>query len=177
MLNDPTLPGLTDATALDELQLLDTPTHLKSEELFNYWSTKLNGKTMPSRRDIDPIEIPTLLPDILLIDVDRTDKLRFKIRLAGTGVVHFIGKEPTGKYFEELSAILPEGVGATLFDRWTRICAHVCEHHKPTFVSIRHADPARNHHIAHAAALPLTNEGTDVDQIFAVITTELVDVT
>lgn len=174
MLNQSTHPVLADATDLDKLQILDAPTHPKPDALFNYWSTKLNGKTMPSRQDIDPIDIPALLPDILLIDVDRTDKLRFNIRLAGTGVVHFIGTEPTGKYFEELAALLPEDTGPILFDRWTQICTHVCEHRKPVFCNIRHADPARNYHIAHAAALPLTTDGMAVNQIFALITTEVI---
>ena len=38
-------------------------------QLHDYWRTKLNGRQMPVRADIDPIDIPKLLPYVALIKV------------------------------------------------------------------------------------------------------------
>jgi hypothetical protein len=53
------------------------PTVLKKSELsaprlrqaFAYWRGKLAGRAMPARRDIDPVDVPTLLSYVMLADV------------------------------------------------------------------------------------------------------------
>ena len=44
-------------------------------KLMEYWRSVLRGRTMPARRDIDPVDLNRLLPSIFLIDV-HTDPLR-----------------------------------------------------------------------------------------------------
>jgi hypothetical protein len=55
---------------------------------------------LPSRRDIDPVEMgPELLPHLVLTDLfDRGTRVRF--RLVGTIVVKRLGFDPTGRYLE-----------------------------------------------------------------------------
>ena len=51
---------------------IDTEFEYKSEnlkKLWVYWRSKLNGREMPSRGDLDPVEIPELLPYVALIEV------------------------------------------------------------------------------------------------------------
>lgn len=55
---------------------------------------------MPSRADIDPVEIPKFLPNILLVDVLH-DPLRFRYRLVGTDIVEKRGFDPTGQMVGE----------------------------------------------------------------------------
>lgn len=55
---------------------------------------------MPSRADIQPSEIPHLLADIVLIDVEY-DPLRFKARLVGTNTVSAMGTDLTGQYVDQ----------------------------------------------------------------------------
>ena len=69
--------------------------------LFRYWDERRGGRSMPSRRDIDPLDIPKLLPHILLIDVSY-DPLVFRFRLAGTEITGLFGEEITGKTTEEI---------------------------------------------------------------------------
>jgi len=38
---------------------------------YRYWDAKRAGKSMPSRADIDPIEMPALLPHVVLLEVLR----------------------------------------------------------------------------------------------------------
>ena len=70
-------------------------------ELHRYWSSKLAGRSMPSRADIDPTEIPALLPHVLLADVEH-DPFRVRFRLIGTHIVNSVGRDATGRYFEEV---------------------------------------------------------------------------
>ncbi len=68
--------------------------------LHDYWQSKLNGRIMPSRADINPAEMKTFLPHIVLFDVGAGQRLR--IRLAGTRAVEAYGSEITGRYLDEL---------------------------------------------------------------------------
>lgn len=64
--------------------------------VYNYWNGKRKGRRMPSRSDIDPVEIPTLLANIILVDV-LEDLRRFFYRLVGTDIVDKRGFDPTGE--------------------------------------------------------------------------------
>ena len=61
-----------------------------------YWEGKRNGRSMPRRSDIDPVELVALLPNIMLVDVVDDDR-RYVYRLVGTGEVQLRGHDPTGK--------------------------------------------------------------------------------
>ncbi len=52
------------------------------------------GRTLPSRWDIDPIEIPRLLPHIMLVDVMGPSLYRY--RLVGTEIATTMGVNATG---------------------------------------------------------------------------------
>jgi hypothetical protein len=68
-------------------------------EIYAYWLAKKGERRMPSRRDLDPTEIPRLLRNLMLIDVSR-DPFRFGYRLIGTNVVDATGENRTGKDFD-----------------------------------------------------------------------------
>lgn len=71
-------------------------------QLLEYWRRKKAMRHYPARADIDPIDIPRLLPHILLVDVTYQPALRFHFRLVGTAVVELYGAEFTGRYLEEI---------------------------------------------------------------------------
>jgi hypothetical protein len=66
----------------------------KLERLLAYWRFKRGARKMPARADIDPAEIPDLLPLISLFEIENG---RFRIRLAGHKIVEAYGLEPRGK--------------------------------------------------------------------------------
>ncbi|MBG06491.1 MAG: hypothetical protein CMM59_20710 [Rhodospirillaceae bacterium] len=37
--------------------------------IYEYWDSKRQGRRMPSRADIDPVEIPEYLSNVILVDV------------------------------------------------------------------------------------------------------------
>ncbi|MDW3205879.1 MAG: PAS domain-containing protein [Alphaproteobacteria bacterium] len=65
------------------------------QEAFAYWNQKRGNRTMPRREDIDPIDIPSVIPHIILIDVDH-DPLDFRFRLIGTYVDRHVSGSYTG---------------------------------------------------------------------------------
>lgn len=69
--------------------------HERVRAIYRYWDGKRVGRRMPRRSDLDPLEIPKLLPDICLVDVV-PDARRYVYRLIGTNEVAMRGRDPTG---------------------------------------------------------------------------------
>ena len=63
----------------------------------DYWRSKCGVERLPSRRDIDPVEIPRLLPHILLSEIWQEPFL-VRYRLTGTALVEIYGFDYTGSY-------------------------------------------------------------------------------
>ena len=72
----------------------------EQRQLFDYWRSKCGARRMASRADVRPAEIKRLLPYITLIDL--VDESRFRVRLAGTQLREFFGREITGAYLDDL---------------------------------------------------------------------------
>ena len=69
---------------------------------FRYWDGRRRGRPMPARSDLDPIiDIPTLVPHIILFDVRRAP-LDFRFRLLGSVVRQNFSRDYTGHWFSEI---------------------------------------------------------------------------
>ncbi|HLJ19066.1 MAG TPA: PAS domain-containing protein [Stellaceae bacterium] len=77
------------------------PTTPVARQLLAYWQSKLNGRKAPRREDILPEELGSLLPWVILVELVGTPA-RFRVRLAGTGVVREYGIEMTGKFLDDI---------------------------------------------------------------------------
>jgi hypothetical protein len=77
-------------------------THPKLQRLYEYWDGKRAGRTMPSRADIDPLDITFAIGNVILIDVIPGEPLGFRIRLHGTTLSERVHYELTGKMLEEM---------------------------------------------------------------------------
>ena len=62
-------------------------------DLYRYWLAKRGGRPMPPRSDINPTEIPALLPYLGIIE-KADGELRY--RLMGTSMVEQLGFDATG---------------------------------------------------------------------------------
>lgn len=85
----------------DGTLLADRPPVLA--ELYDYWQSRRRGQRFPARADIDPIDIPSLLEYLLLVDVLR-DPLDFRYRLVGGHIVHHAGRNVQGLTVRDLMA-------------------------------------------------------------------------
>lgn len=72
-------------------------------QMLAYWQGKCAGRAMPARADINPAEIKTLLPDLILVDVvyKADAKPDFVYRLVGTRETEIRGANPTGRRVAE----------------------------------------------------------------------------
>ncbi len=73
---------------------------------FEYWQaiTEAAGKApgLPARADMDPIDIPTVIPWMFLVDVLREGgELDFRFRLIGTRNAELVRQDATGKRLGE----------------------------------------------------------------------------
>lgn len=91
--------------AIDFLEPLEEkilyPLH---ESAYAYWrSLRTRAQHLPARSQINPADIPRLLPWINLIEVHReAGDLRYRHRLVGTGIVDVRERDGTGQWFEDL---------------------------------------------------------------------------
>lgn len=74
-------------------------------ELYRYWDARRRGREMPARADIDPADIPRLLPILLLVDVEPGGVLRY--RLIGTEFVTVADRDVTERSFAEVFPLGP----------------------------------------------------------------------
>lgn len=70
------------------------------EPLLTYWTAKRGHRTLPSRADIDPVDIPELLQHIGLIDVEAPTR-RYRYRLVGSYMQTMFGENYQGRYLDE----------------------------------------------------------------------------
>ena len=81
-------------------------THPKLRRLYEYWLEKRGDRKMPSRADIDPLDITFVIGNVILVDVidgePGGEPPRFRIRLHGTNLSQRVGYELTGKMLDEL---------------------------------------------------------------------------
>ena len=132
--------------------------HEAHRELFHYWDSKRQGDRLPSRTDIDPIDIPHLLSCLALIEVfSDVDPVDFRYRLAGTEIVKAAGREPSGKTFRELySGDHLEGAIQTYNDIRERAAPHISRR-------IFRNDACRRCLNYDRMILPLASKGQTVD--------------
>jgi hypothetical protein len=76
--------------------------HAPLQQLLEYWHSKREKRPMPSRDDIDPLELRFALGNVLLAEVLRGDSLRFRYRLWGSRLTLDYGTEMTGRHVDEL---------------------------------------------------------------------------
>jgi hypothetical protein len=126
-------------------------------ELFDYWQRSAGQRPMPARSDLDPFEVPRLLPNIGLIDIGAgVDDASF--RLAGTRLYEIYGREITGRRVGDVFA----GDAAQY---WRRIHARVVDKGLPLHGVVRGPAPGRDHIILFWLRLPLSADGRQVDRI------------
>ncbi len=77
-------------------------------QFYVYWRSKCREGAIPRRADIDPVEIPKLVPNLLIADIEYKP-FRVKYRLVGTNVVEATGFEFTGRYLDEIVLADDEG--------------------------------------------------------------------
>lgn len=123
--------------------------------LIDYWQGKHRDGKLPGRSAIDPHELKPVLPQLLLIDVER-EPLDFRYRLAGTSTYDIFGFDLTGKRVRDIP---PPNWGETV---WRSLAAMV-ESGKPQYVRLDFTTAEGNVRSYRVLRLPLAEDGVTVD--------------
>lgn len=75
----------------------------KQRELYAYWLKIKGNRLMPSRADMDPMDIPHLLSSIWMADVVAGDEIKLKVRLFGTDLVNAFNLDGTSQILDNVS--------------------------------------------------------------------------
>lgn len=130
------------------------------KEAFAYWQGKLAGRSMPSRRDIDPVEMPRLLPHLMLLDV-LSSPLDFRHRLIGTELRAMFARDYTGLRFSELPG---KGRGSIVWGN----CEKVVLSKAPLAGNPPYVGPEPKVLRCENLLLPLSEDGSEVGMILLV---------
>ncbi len=142
------------------IEYLDDPLH---RQMYAYWQQKRGARRMPSRAQIDPTEIPRLLPNLLISEyVAESDTGRWRYRLAGTAVAVAFGRNPTGRFVDELT----KGEYRAFIER---IHMLVRDERRALFCASEYTGARDLRMSAKRLLLPLTTDGERVDQIISLL--------
>lgn len=121
----------------------------EQRQLYDYWLSCASGKAMPSRADINPAQIPRLLPFISLVDIEE-DISYSKVRLAGTRLRDVYDREITGLRIAELDL-------GSKRDYWMAAYRHTALDGKPTQGIVRGPRVNKEHLVQYWIKLPLAS--------------------
>ena len=123
----------------------------EQRQLYDYWLGCTSGQDLPTRTDINPGQIPRLLPYITLIDLCE-DIGGSKVRLAGTRLRDVYDREITGLSLDELDY-------GSKRDYWMAAYRHTATEGKPTQGIVRGPRVNKEHLVQYWIKLPLATAG------------------
>jgi len=129
----------------------------KLQRMFDYWSSHRRNGALPSRTDIDPIDLPDLIPNFMMFEAieDFTD---FRIRLAGTKVEEVFGGAMKGL---TLSGIAKRDSFSEVWQSFDRIIAS----REPEFRSDTLTNVDKRYVVFERLLCPLAADGKTVDHV------------
>lgn len=130
-------------------------------ELYGYWSNCRGERFAPARGDIDPVDIPHLLPHIALSEiVSDGDGRRFRCRLAGTQIEERFGCSLTNRYLDEVKYGRYHDYIIGLYER-------IIAEQAPIYSEGSFSDGDQNTLCAKRLMLPLSEDGETVTMVLA----------
>lgn len=132
-------------------------THPHLRDLYAYWQKKKAGRRLPARADVEPTEIPRLLPWIALVEITENPQ-RFCFRLAGTQVENFYGAKVSGRWLDELDFSDQNAAIATQY-------AAAAQLGEPSVARFAFTKQDGRHIAYERVLLPLSSDGSKVDML------------
>lgn len=131
------------------------------ERGYFYWRSKCQRDRPPSRDDIDPADIPDLLPHVILLDV-RQNPRDYRYRLIGTGITRHLERDLTGAWMTEIPIQRPP---STIWDN----CSEVADSGRPKKSNIPYVGPFQEFLQAEDIIMPLVDETARVNMLFVFV--------
>jgi len=137
-------------------------TSVRVKRLDSYWHSKVTAEGIPTRSDIDPLELRDLLPYLIIADIEQ-HPFRVRYRLGGTKIQQY-DEELSGRYLDDL-------MNTPIEEKLAIAAAYrgVVETVKPYYSTKQY--PSRitgNLLTVHGGIWPLRGAGHSVDQCLAI---------
>ncbi len=143
------------ATAVTKAEQLRHPTN---QAAFAYWDEIRAGRLMPSRAELNPADIRSILPCVFLLDV-ASDPLDFRYRLIGTKMASHLNRDLTGSWMSELPHQRPPS-------RIWSACARVVETREPLSSDTPYVGKHHEFKQTEDLIMPLSADGATVNMLF-----------
>lgn len=144
----------------------DGPEHPILIDIYAYWKKQVGDQEMPHYADIDPIDIPALMPHVAIGDIIDREKMNIRVRLFGTALSYLSSTDRTGMILEESHDGDTEPRDQQiLMDRWRFLARKCCSKRAPVFTTRVHSDPDRQFLNIHTAAFPLLGSKGEIERI------------
>ena len=124
-----------------------------------YWQELRRDREMPARADIDPLDIPELLPLVFLVNVLH-EPLDFQYRLLGTEIVRHSAGNYTGYSLRDLPEQCPPSRIWTLYER-------VVTERRPLCSRVPYVHTAGK--FVEMMAAPLSDAGARINKLFGIV--------
>lgn len=125
-----------------------------------YWHSRCGEHSLPSRNDIDPSQLKTILPNMCFLSV--LDDGDYQFRLLGTKMRDFLSGDYTGLKLSEVEALQP----ADLLIENFSTCL---ETRKPVLANTPYVGPKKEIAELEDIILPLSEDGMTVDRLLVIV--------
>jgi hypothetical protein len=134
---------------------------LALRQIYESWLAKTGAGRLPSRLDLHPRELPTLLRYVFLLDVEQ-EPLAFRFRLVGTELTRWAGAEYSGFLLQDGKCGPTWQIAFDGFRGVVDTCQpRHCEQQAP-WVS-------KWFHDFESVVMPLSTDGTNIDMLFGAL--------
>jgi len=119
-------------------------------DLYCYWHYKRGSRTMPARRDLDPVDFAQLWPCLMFVE---KIEAQYHYRLIGSALTKQLGRDVTGTVVGSQFSNAPEAIAAkrTVYDR-------VFDTARPALLSVELGSSFSTTHNVLQLLLPLSDD-------------------
>jgi hypothetical protein len=139
----------------------ETITDPKIRQVYAYWQNARRGRVLPSRADMDPLDLRFCLGWICLIDVIDGPVRRFRFRLDGSRLADLTGYDLTNQYVDEMKDPAYAAFLSTLYNR-------AVDTREAIFIGDSE-DWGRRGYLMQSATLPLSDDGEHANALMDVL--------
>ena len=117
------------------------------------WQEQRRSRTMPARSDLTLPDLKVALPNLAFLDIQREDdRTRYKVRLIGGALDHFLGSPATGRFVDE-------AVPQPFAEKWSALWQASVDFRAPMRTVVRVEFPNRRYYMCEALNAPLAEDG------------------
>ena len=128
--------------------------------VLDYWTSKCDSGKLPARRDLDVLDIHTVMPQVVIFEIHH-NPLDFVYRLVGTAVTENSHHDYTGKFMSTLNG---KGPGSMIWQSLDRLRCN----REVIFAEVPYVGPKDDLLRSTLLLLPLADDGETVDRIMLV---------